>query len=70
VPPFLATFRRALPALSLPLIILGGIVLGVVTPTEAAGVAVLAALAAGAYYKGLTMRNLYMSMERTVIHPG
>jgi tripartite ATP-independent transporter DctM subunit len=69
-PPFLATFRRALPALSLPLVILGGIVLGVVTPTEAAGVAVVAALAAGAYYGGLSVKNLLTSMERTVVLTG
>lgn len=70
VPPVLPTFRRALPALMLPLIILGGIVLGVVTPTEAAGVAVVAALAAGAYYGGLSLKSLYMSMERTVVLTG
>lgn len=70
VPPVFSTLRRALPALMLPLIILGGIVLGVVTPTEAAGVAVVAALAAGAYYGGLTAKSLYMSMERTVVLTG
>lgn len=70
VPPVLATFCQALPALMLPLIILGGIVLGVVTPTEAAGVAVVAALAAGAYYGGLSVKSLYMSMERTVVLTG
>lgn len=70
VPPVFSTLRRALPALMLPLIILGGIVLGVVTPTEAAGVAVVAALAAGAYYGGLSIKSLYMSMERTVVLTG
>jgi tripartite ATP-independent transporter DctM subunit len=70
VPPFLATLRRALPALSLPLVILGGIVFGVVTPTEAGGVAVAAALGAGAYYGGLSHRAFYMSMERTAILTG
>jgi tripartite ATP-independent transporter DctM subunit len=70
VPPFFKTLRSALPALMLPLIILGGIVLGVVTPTEAAGVAVIAALAAGAYYGGLSVRSFYMSMERTVVLTG
>lgn len=70
VPPFWGTMRRALPALVLPLIILGGIVLGVATPTEAAGVAVVAALAAGAYYGGLSIKSLYMSLERTVVLTG
>jgi tripartite ATP-independent transporter DctM subunit len=70
VPPFFRTMRHALPALMLPLIILGGIVLGVATPTEAAGVAVVAALAAGAYYGGLSKKSLYMSMERTAVLTG
>jgi tripartite ATP-independent transporter DctM subunit len=70
VPPFLATLWRALPALSLPIIILGGIVFGVVTPTEAGGVAVAAALAAGAYYGGLSRQAFYMSMERTAVLTG
>jgi tripartite ATP-independent transporter DctM subunit len=70
VPPFLATLGRALPALFLPVVILGGIVFGVVTPTEAGGVAVAAALAAGAYYGGLSRRAFYMSMERTAVLTG
>ncbi len=41
------TFRRALAPLSLPLIILGGIFSGLFTPTEAAALAVVAALAIG-----------------------
>jgi len=47
-PPTLATFtravRNALPGLMIPLIIMGGIVLGWFTPTEAAAVAVVYAL--------------------------
>lgn len=70
VPPLFGTMRRAMPALMLPIVILGGIVLGVVTPTEAASVAVVAALAAGAYYKGLSLRSLYMSLERTIVLSG
>lgn len=69
-PPFLRTLLTALPALSLPLIILGGIVLGVVTPTEAAAVAVAAALAAGTFYGGVSWRALYQSMERTAVLSG
>lgn len=42
-----ATFLSALPALALPVIILGGIFGGWVTATEAAGLAVLAALVIG-----------------------
>ncbi len=45
----LKAFRRAIWALSLPVIILGGILGGVFTPTEAAAVAVAAALCIGLF---------------------
>lgn len=49
----------ALPALSMPLIILGGIYGGVFTPTEAAAVGVLAAFVIGAFfYRDLTPGRL------------
>jgi C4-dicarboxylate transporter, DctM subunit len=50
---------RALPALSLPVIVLGGIYGGVFTPTEAAAVALIAALVVGAViYRDLTPSRL------------
>ncbi len=53
----------ALPALSLPLIILGGIYGGIFTPTEAAGVAALAALIIGGLiYRAFTWRTLGRSV--------
>jgi len=58
LPPIGASFVRAGPALVLPIIILGGIVFGVVTPTEAAGLAVVCALGAGMIYGGVNRRNL------------
>jgi TRAP-type transport system large permease protein len=51
---------RALPALMMPVILLAGIYGGVTTPTEAAAIAALYALAvAGLWYRSLTLRNLY-----------
>jgi tripartite ATP-independent transporter DctM subunit len=50
--PLLHLFWRALPALILPLIILGGIHLGIFTPTEASAAAVLYALLVGRYVYG------------------
>lgn len=47
-----ASFVRALPALALPVIILGGIHLGVFTPTEASAVAVFYALVVGRFLYG------------------
>ena len=49
---------RALPALIMPAIILGGIYGGIMTPTEAAAVAVVYAIPVGfMIYKGLTFRS-------------
>jgi tripartite ATP-independent transporter DctM subunit len=52
VPPVLPSLLRAGPALLLPVVILSGIVFGVVTPTEAAGLAAVCALGAGLFYGG------------------
>ncbi|KAB2864223.1 MAG: TRAP transporter large permease, partial [Bauldia sp.] len=57
VPP-LTVIIRAAPALSLPAIILGGIVLGFTTPTEAAGIAVAAAAAISFFYGYLEERSV------------
>ncbi len=64
-----ATFR-ALPALSLPVIILGGIYGGVFTPTEAAAVAAFSAILIGFFvYRDLTTkifaRNVVAAAETT-----
>lgn len=70
LPPILSSLRKALPALMLPVIILGGIVFGIVTPTEAAAVAVAATLAAGLFYGGINRQSLYEGVERTAILTG
>ena len=64
-PRLMPALRHAAPSLSLPVIILGGIVFGVVTPTEAAALAVLAAIAVGLYYGGLTLGGLREGIEQT-----
>jgi tripartite ATP-independent transporter DctM subunit len=52
--------KKAIPALLLPFIILGGIYGGIFTPTEAAAVAVVVSLPIGFWiYRGLKMNNLY-----------
>lgn len=56
------TFIDALPAFTLPVIILGGIFGGFVTATEAAGLAVLAALAVGLWYRQIDFRHLKSAM--------
>lgn len=70
MPPFFGTLARSLPALSLPVIILGGIVFGLMTPTEAAAAAVFAALAAGWFYEGLTWPSIVEGLRRTAMLSG
>ncbi|MBL6996347.1 TRAP transporter large permease [Desulfobacula sp.] len=70
LPPVWPSLYKALPALTLPVIILGGIVFGIVTPTEAAGLAVVAALVAGTFYEGLSLKSLFQGIERTAILTG
>jgi len=54
---------KALPALSLPIIILGGIYGGIFTPTEAAAIAVVVALIVGGLiYREFTWRSLGRSV--------
>lgn len=54
---------RALPALLMPVVLLGGIYGGVMTPTEAAAVAALYALATSfVLYRSITARGLYRAL--------
>jgi tripartite ATP-independent transporter DctM subunit len=70
VPSFFPTLLRATPALMLPVIILGGIVIGVVTPTEAAALAVTASIVAGLFYGGVSLSMVIQSLSRTAILSG
>ncbi|WP_417598802.1 TRAP transporter large permease [Pararhodobacter oceanensis] len=70
VPPFFPTLLRAVPALSIPMIIVGGIVLGWMTPTEAAAVAVVAATLAGMFYERLAWGELLLALRRTAMLSG
>lgn len=56
------TALDAAPAFSLPVIILGGIFGGFVTATEAAGLAVLASIVVGVYYREVDFRQLRVAM--------
>lgn len=65
IPRLWPALRHAAPSLSLPFIILGGIVFGVVTPTEAAALAVAAAVVIGFYYGGVGWSELREGIEQT-----
>jgi len=55
----------------MPVIILGGIYGGIMTPTEAAGVAVIYAIPVGFFiYRGLTLKVLYESLKESSITIG
>jgi tripartite ATP-independent transporter DctM subunit len=60
IPNFLPSTRKAMPALTLPVIILGGIYGGIFTPTEAAAVAALCAFIVGFFiYRVLDLSSLW-----------
>ena len=59
---------QALPALCLPIVILGGIYSGITTPTEASIVAVFAALVIGMFiYREIKVRDLYSIFYKAVL---
>lgn len=57
----------AIPALMMPLIILGGIIFGVFTPTEAGAVASAYALFLGIVKKSLSWQSVYQAFSRAAI---
>jgi len=62
------TFKKAIWALGMPIIILGGIYSGIFTPTEAAAVSIFYGLIVGfLVYKELTIRATYKVMENAAI---
>lgn len=63
--------RDALPALAMPIVILGGIVGGVVTPTEAGVAAVLYAILVGLFvYRELSWRQIAVITRESMISSG
>lgn len=65
LPRFWPSLKRAAPALLLPVVILGSLVLGLATPTEGSAVAVLFALIAGQFYTGLSRKMIVEALEAT-----
>ncbi|MPZ63314.1 MAG: TRAP transporter large permease subunit [Propionibacteriales bacterium] len=64
----LAAVRGALVALFMPVLIIGGILLGVFTPTEAAGVAVAYALIVGAVvFRTLTVKKVLEVLRKSTV---
>lgn len=67
----LVAFGKALPALLMPAIILGGILGGIFTPTEASAVAVVYGIFVGMfYYRTLKLRVLYQTFCEAAVLSG
>lgn len=59
-------FIEAIPALMIPIVMMGGIIAGIFTPTESASVAIVAAIMVGMLYKTLDLKKL----PRALINAG
>lgn len=70
LPVIARSFLRALPALVIPAVILGGIVFGIMTPTEAAAVAVVCAILAGMIYREMSLAVFAEAARRTAVISG
>lgn len=64
---FVIVFLRAFPALLTPLIIVGGMTLGIFSPTEAATVSVLYAILLSFIYRELNLKTLWKVLEEVTI---
>lgn len=65
-----SSFKRAILPLCLPIIIIGGIRLGIFTPTEAGAVAVVYAIILGFAYRELNKDNMIMAIKETLVTTG
>lgn len=61
---------EALPCLGIPVMIIGGIVSGIVTPTEAAALAVVYALVLSMFYKTITWKSLWKCVVQSAVDSG
>lgn len=61
---------EALPCLGIPIMIIGGIVSGVFTPTEAAALAVIYALVLSLIYRTITWKSLWKCIVQSAVDSG
>jgi tripartite ATP-independent transporter DctM subunit len=67
---FWVIFKKAMLPIMTPIIILGGIIFGIFTPTEAAAVAVAYAVVLGIIYKTVNRKSFYEVLLRTTVEVG
>lgn len=63
---FITAVKPAILPLCLPIIIIGGIRLGIFTATEAGAIAIIYAVLLGAFYKELSLENTFQGLRETV----
>jgi tripartite ATP-independent transporter DctM subunit len=61
------SFKRGIPGLIAPVILIGGMLSGFFTPTEAAAVAVVYAIVVGFCLKSLTLKKLWHSLRQAAL---
>lgn len=66
----LVAFRRAIWSLLLPVVVLGGIRIGVFTPTEGGAIAVMCALIVGFVHRELKLRAILRSLAESTVLVG
>jgi len=66
----IATFVEAIPSLFLIVVVIGGIILGIFTATEASGIAVIYSLILALAYKQLTWSSAIKTLKETIIMTG
>jgi TRAP-type transport system large permease protein len=64
------SFLDGLPAFLAPVVLVGGLVLGVATPTELGALTVVYAIALGFWYRELTWKDVFHAASETVIFCG
>lgn len=70
IPEIGRAFLRALPALAAPVLLVGGLLLGVATPTELGALTCFYALVLGLAYRTLSLDRLYYALRETVVSCG
>ncbi|MGV8058908.1 MAG: TRAP transporter large permease [Smithellaceae bacterium] len=61
------SFLPAIPALTLPVLILGSIIYGIATPTETAGMAVILSIFVGSIYKELSLNIFIQCLKESLV---
>lgn len=69
-PKFFSAFKSGIWPILMPVIIVGGMVTGKFTPTEAAGVGVLYGIILGVLYRELTIKNFIQSLRSVAYKTG